>query len=431
MYTIEFQKRGLPHAHILIFLHPSSKYPTPDDIDKIISAEIPDPDKEAELYNLVKCHMIHGPCGQDRTESPCMKDGKCSKYFPKNFEPKTVVDKDGFPVYRRRPNGKTIEKNGITLDNRHVVPYNKQLLVKYQAHINMEWCNQTTSTKYLFKYINKGYDRITATITRSQLPNQPPVQHIDEVKQYLDCRYISPCEACWRILSFPIHARKPAVERLYFHLHGEHSVYHNDSDRIDDVLLKPSVTESMFTAWLEANKKYPHARSLTYSNFVGKFVYKKKKREWKPRKRGYTIGRLIWVPPSTGELFYLRMMLTVAQGPTCYEDIKTVKGRLYDTFRDACFASGFLGDDKEYIGAIKEAHKWGSGVFLRRLFVTLLLASTMDRPRHVWNESKHLLADGILYEQRRIAKNRGNYCIYRFFLPFLNIYYLLPMSYCT
>jgi ATP-dependent DNA helicase PIF1 len=187
----------------------------------------------------------------------------------------------------------------------------------------------------------------------------------------------------------------------------------------------------MFTAWLEANKKYPHARSLTYSNFVGKFVYKKKKREWKPRKRGYTIGRLIWVPPSTGELFYLRMMLTVAQGPTCFEDIKTVKGRLYDTFRDACFASGFLGDDKEYIGAIKEAHKWGSGVFLRRLFVTLLLASTMDRPRHVWNESKHLLADGILYEQRRIAKNRGNYCIYRFFLPFLNIYYLLPMSYCT
>ncbi|KAK2385880.1 ATP-dependent DNA helicase PIF1 [Trifolium repens] len=31
----------------------------------------------------------------------------------------------------------------------------------------------------------------------------------------------------------------------------------------------------------------------------------------------------------------------------------------------------------------------------------------MDRPRHVWNESKHLLADGILYEQRRIAKNRA------------------------
>jgi len=50
MYTTEFQKRGLPHAHILIFLHPSSKYPNPEDIDKIICAEIPDPNKHIAGY---------------------------------------------------------------------------------------------------------------------------------------------------------------------------------------------------------------------------------------------------------------------------------------------------------------------------------------------------------------------------------------------
>ena len=46
MYTIEFQKRGLPRAYILIFLHPSNKYPKPKDSDKIISAEVRDPNKD-------------------------------------------------------------------------------------------------------------------------------------------------------------------------------------------------------------------------------------------------------------------------------------------------------------------------------------------------------------------------------------------------
>ena len=54
MYTIKFQNRGLPHEHLLIFLHPSSKYPTLDDIDKVISAEIPCPINNPELHKCVQ-----------------------------------------------------------------------------------------------------------------------------------------------------------------------------------------------------------------------------------------------------------------------------------------------------------------------------------------------------------------------------------------
>jgi hypothetical protein len=46
------------------------------------------------------------------------------------------------------------------------------------------------------------------------------------------------------------------------------------------------------------------------------------------------------------------MMLTVLKGPISYEDIKKVAGIQLNTFREACFAMGFLGDDKEFIGAI-------------------------------------------------------------------------------
>ncbi|XP_058751157.1 uncharacterized protein LOC131624213 [Vicia villosa] len=406
MYTIEFQKRGLPHAHILVFLHNQNKYPTPTDIDKIICAEIPDPVLEPTLYKLVSAHMMHGPCGPSRMTSQCMKNLKCTKFFPKKFQEDTVVDADGYPLYRRRSNSHVIQKNGVSLDNRHVVPYNVRFLLKYHAHINMEWCNQSTSIKYLFKYIHKGFDRITATITTNSgsVADKEP---IDEIKQYLDCRYVSPCEACWRIYSYKIHGRRPAVERMYYHLVGEKAVYYHDHARMEDILEKASVTESMFTAWLVANSKYEEARELTYGQFVSKFVYEKKSRTWKPRKKGFSIGRLIWVPPTTGELFYLRLMLTVVKGPSTYEDIRKVGDIQYDTFRDACFAMGFLEDDREYIGAIREASEWGSGHFLCKLFVVMLLSGAVNRPGHVWNETWTLLADGLLHEQRQIVNNAG------------------------
>ena len=194
---------------------------------------------------------------------------------------------------------------------------------------------------------------------------------------------------------------------MFFHLFGEKTIYFTDHSSMENVLEKASVTESMFTAWLQANALYAEARELTYGQFVTKFVYNKKKRTWTPRKRGFTIGRLIWVPPTTGELFHLRLMLTVVKGPRTYEDIRRVGDVLYDSFRDACFAMGFLNDDKEFIGAIREAYQWGSGYFLRRLFVVMLLAGTLNRPQHVWNKTVHWLSDGILREQRIFANNPG------------------------
>jgi len=268
-----------------------------------------------------------------------------------------------------------------------VVPYNPQLLLKYQAHINVEWCNRSTSIKYLFKYINKGYDRITAVIVPEQNEFFLNKEPIDEIKQYLDCRYVSPCEACWRIFSFPIHGRNPAVERLFFHLPKEQAVYFKDDDVIDDIMGKATVSELMFIGWMECNKKYAEARELTYAQFVSKFVYVKKDRCWKPRKMGNTIGRLIWVPPSTGEVFYLRRMLTHVRGPTSYIDIRTINNVIYSTFREACLALGILADDTEYVEAIKEAKDWGSGHYLRKLFVTIMLSNSVDRPEDLWNKT--------------------------------------------
>lgn len=83
MHVIEFQKRGLPNAHMLIWLDNRDKPKSISDIDKLVFAEIPDPEKDKIGYAAVKNYMIHGPCGKDHTYSACMVNNKCSRHFPK------------------------------------------------------------------------------------------------------------------------------------------------------------------------------------------------------------------------------------------------------------------------------------------------------------------------------------------------------------
>ena len=37
MHVIEFQKRGLPHAHLIVWLHKNDKLNTPEKIDSLQS----------------------------------------------------------------------------------------------------------------------------------------------------------------------------------------------------------------------------------------------------------------------------------------------------------------------------------------------------------------------------------------------------------
>lgn len=83
MYVIEFQKRGLPHVHMLICLDSVSKRNLKANADKFVSAKIPDPVLDPVGYAAVKEFIIHGPCGLQNMKSPCMKDCKYIRHFPK------------------------------------------------------------------------------------------------------------------------------------------------------------------------------------------------------------------------------------------------------------------------------------------------------------------------------------------------------------
>ncbi|XP_072054806.1 uncharacterized protein [Arachis hypogaea] len=222
VYTIEFQKRGLPHAHILVFLHIDDKYPTPEDIDQIIRAEIPDKEADPTYYEAVEKHMMHGLCGTIKRDSPCMENEKCIRHFFKRFVDSTTVDEDGYPIHKLKEDGKTIIKYGIDLDNRCVVPHNRKLLLR---------------------------------------------------------------------------------------------------------------------------------------------------------------------------------------GPTSYEDIRTIDGVVYPTYRDACYGKGILDDAKEYIDAIKEASHWSSDKYLRKLFATLLISNSITRKEYMGKELENLMERYPIYSTKLIRES--------------------------
>jgi hypothetical protein len=106
-YTIEFQKRGLPHAHLLLILTKNEKFDENepnerkliDRIDDTVTAEIPEED--GRLKKLVLKHMMHESCEND-PNAICKVDGVCKRDFPKEFCQQTRVIMNKYPQYRRR-----------------------------------------------------------------------------------------------------------------------------------------------------------------------------------------------------------------------------------------------------------------------------------------------------------------------------------------
>ncbi|XP_024011412.1 uncharacterized protein LOC112086673 [Eutrema salsugineum] len=161
--------------------------------------------------------------------------------------------------------------------------------------------------KNVLGVVNAGADYVRAVVGKDD--------EDDEVKKHFNCRYISLGESIWRIEGYDTHSRTVSVTKLPFHLPNQQLIIYNEDDPAEEVVERVTVGMSKFMAWMECNKEYEE-----------------------------------------GETYYLRLLLNIVISPTCFEDIRTVKGHHYDTFKEVCFVLGLLDDDKEYIETIKDAN---------------------------------------------------------------------------
>ncbi|GBP61519.1 hypothetical protein EVAR_43990_1 [Eumeta japonica] len=87
MFSIEWQKRGLPHSHNLIWFQNKIQ---PNQIDDIIKAEFPNSEEDPDLRGIIVKNAIPR-VGELNRNSPCTKDEKCTKRYPKLFLNETVT----------------------------------------------------------------------------------------------------------------------------------------------------------------------------------------------------------------------------------------------------------------------------------------------------------------------------------------------------
>ena len=151
---------------MLVILRPRDRPRTGAEVDTMVSAELPDPDESpqaARLQEIVLTSMVHNECGDAHRTAPCMKDGRCTKRFPKPLCAETEWREDRtYPQYRRRgpgDGGQQAEHRGRIVTNEWVVPYNPLLSHRYNCHINVEVCSSVDGVKYVFMYIYKRSDR--------------------------------------------------------------------------------------------------------------------------------------------------------------------------------------------------------------------------------------------------------------------------------
>ncbi|XP_069968843.1 uncharacterized protein [Bactrocera oleae] len=342
MYSVEWQKRGLPHAHILIWLVEKIR---PNEVDAVISAEIPNVQVDPGLHEVVIKNMIHGPCGTLNQNSPCMMDGKCSKRYPRTLISETITGNDGYPLYRRRStadNGKStivkLNQQDIEIDNRWIVPYSPILSKTFKAHINVESCHSVKSIKYICKYVTKGSDMAVIGIGAENSN--------DEVTQYQMGRYVSSNEAVWRIFSFPIHERHPSVVHLAVHLENGQRVYFTAQNAVQRAAQPPSTT-------------------LTSSR-----IYR----------------------------FNVR-------GPTSFQQLRTVDGELCGSYREACQRLQLLENDAHWDQTLNDAVISSHAHQIRTLFSIIISTCFPSNPIDLWIKYKDYMCDDILYQIRNRMGN--------------------------
>jgi len=345
-YRIEYQNRGSPHAHILIWTDPKISL---EEVDHFVFATIPhekDP-LSLKIAELVRKYQLHN-CTQK-----CLKDGKCKYGFPFSTRSSTSLSQDGkFVLYRR------IEK-----EDERVVPYHPSLLLLLNSHINVQMTTTSGAGVYVSKYAAKAE------------PTQT-IQTQGKIENFFRLRRLSINNAIDNLLGK--HATHGTREVLFLSTQprtkmrrllkskeqllideetgaSEDDIFHETFR--DKYMARPNELEEMkIVEYLKVYQIFPPGAQV-------------------PKKRKEEFGILIdlnnrQVLKRSKEVLVRTKMVTINDGEEFYHDklIQQVPFRSEEfispenrtqTYKEECFRRGIIEDGEEVEDSLRGAHERG------------------------------------------------------------------------
>lgn len=378
--VIEYQHRGLPHAHIIIKLSNTPDPSFPDAcsewVDEYLTCMMPaireDSSEEDKVYAaIVSKHLIHN-CS-DGVNGCKDANGHCKKGFMNTILCETTTfDGKGHAIYKR-----------LREEDLRVVPHNRKAALDWDGHIYFDWCMNSYTVFYLYKYLFKGSKKV-----KFRLENADDVADDDEITLYLRGRYLCSMDAMWRVLGYRTYpSPTPKVRTIKAMLPDVSNNFRRKQKLSDLEIYFARPSELHHLKYVDFNKEFigyyklpvTSARDPTSYYTIQLPDQARPLYICKRSDRIRTIVRMEMLYPSAGEVWYLRQLL-LHKPFASYSDVKIFQGVTFRSFQESALAYGIVTEAREALLCFRESMLTSTPSELRFLFSMLTIEGFPTHP---------------------------------------------------
>ena len=352
--VIEFQKRNLPHAHILLRTDWREVYRSRVDFaDGVI---VCDRKKMSRTeFQAMRKHMSHKCseyCRPKNSQGKAWPWFRCRFGFPSPAIAKTRESDDGFIEHRRGCKDERLAEG------------NPKLVRYMDAHVHIRVINtHFLVLSYCLSYFTKGEDLTSFYLDKTAEKRKNKGQGCDEIKHWRRWRYTNAMQAAWRLQAFNI------VQGLKVHTVRTYALRYRPGQvvgHLEDVekwFARPYASRfrrmsivQYFSMYAVQNHPPKKSKKLgrVFRDQRGRYVFR--------HPNGPQIWRLQTVYPSAGPRFFLSRILQAGKvWPRCraefrdgkrrqlhyktaWRELRTWNGKTHATFEGAAVAAGLIGD---------------------------------------------------------------------------------------